>query len=744
MSWLQEQTTELLSRIKEAKSLDVYPYFRQFQKVGPRVWIDGKQFINFTSNDYLGLSQDPRLIEAAKKGAERYGTGLGSSRIQATTDRHVELEKRLAEWYGFPACAVFTTGYQSLVGLISTFAEAKSTWILDNLSHASILDGTFLAQGTYGEELEVRFFRHNSPKGLRRTLKTSEFEKRLVVIEGVYSLDGDLAPLDEFVAAAKEFHAPIIVDDAHGMGTLGATGKGIIEHFGLTHHDVDFLVGTFSKSFGGVGGFVLGDEGLIEYMKNTARSFVFSASLPIPIVEAMLTSLDIMTHDFTLLNKLKENETMMRDGLKTLGFDLGMSNTHIMPIILRDESKTMEFGAWLQELGVIMIPILYPAVRHGEERLRCNITAAHTKQDIGMTLEILEFVGKKLGVIPHSSHGHFRKRERALWATQEVAKRVKDIRPRHIQKIGSFLTKEVNRRWEVIRNGTEPHLDAEDTMKLRRHFHRKNIILTGGSSGIGRSLAFKLAELGANLFLVARRQEPLDQMLKDLERYRQHDDQIWEVFSADISKREEIEKTLDDIAKRHEPDILINNAGIAYANYFEETDPDIFEKMMNVNYLGTVWATRAILPYFKKRHRGHIVNMSSIAGLIGIFGYSAYTPSKFALMGFSDVLRNELKASNIKISVVLPPDTDTPQLEEENKTKPPETAMLSGTSGLMQPDDVALMIIRGIAAERFHIVPGLNNKLPYLSAHWIPKIMRWFLDREVLSFQRKKENSQES
>ncbi len=737
MSWLQEQTTELLGRIEEAKSLEVYPYFREFQKVGPRVWIDGKQFINFTSNDYLGLSQDKRLIEAAKRGAEEYGTGLGSSRIQATTDRHVELERRLAEWYGFPACTVFTTGYQSLVGLISTFAAAKSTWILDNLSHASILDGAFLAQGTHGEDLEIRFFRHNSPKGLRRTLRSSEFEKKLVVIEGVYSLDGDMAPLDEFVAAAKEYNAPIIVDDAHGMGTLGATGKGIIEHFGLQPSDVDFLVGTFSKSFGGVGGFVLGEEPLIEYMRNTARSFVFSASLPIPIVEAMLTSLDIMSHDFSLLKRLHENAQMMREGLQTLGFDLGKSNTHIMPIILHDEAKTMEFAAWLRELGVIMIPILYPAVNHGEERLRCNITAAHTKQDIGVTLEILEFVGKKLGVIPHSRHTNFSTKERVLWATQEVAKRSKDLRPRHIAKWTGYLTKEVNRYLELFRSGKEPQLDAEDLMKLRRHFYRKNIIITGGSSGIGRSLALKLADLGANLFLIARRQELLDKVREELEHHRQHEEQVWEVFSADIGNREEIEKTIEDIAQRHSIDILINNAGIAYANYFEETSPELFEEMMRVNYLGTVWTTRALLPHFKKQRRGHIVNVSSIAGLVGIFGYSAYTPSKAAIIGFSDVLRNELKASNIKVSVVMPPDTDTPQLAEENKTKPEETKLLSDTAGLMQPDEVAMMILKGIAAERFHIVPGLNNKIPYISAHLFPNVMRWFLDREVLSFHKK-------
>ena len=740
MSWLHEQTTEFLTRIREAKSLDVYPYFRQFQDVGPRVTIDGRQYINFTSNDYLGLSQDPRLIRAAKRGASEYGTGLGSSRVQATTDRHVLLEKKLAEWFGYPACAVFTTGYQSLVGLISTFAEAESTMILDQLSHASILDGTFMAKGRYGQKLETRFFKHNSVRGVKRILKNSTYDKRLLMIEGVYSLDGDIAPLDEFVKLAKEHNTPVMVDDAHGMGTLGATGRGILEHFNLQPSDVDFLVGTFSKSFGGVGGFVLGNEELIEYMKNSARSFVFSASLPVPIVEAMITSLDIIANDLSYLRRLKENEQMMRDGLRTLGFDLGTSNTHIMPLVLRDESKTVEFGAWLRALGVIMIPILYPAVGRGEERLRCNITAAHTKQDIGVTLEIVEYVGKKLGFIPRAAKSPHSTRERALWAGREVVRRAGELRPRHLQQASRFVTQKAERLVKQVVEGEQPEWTPEEEMNVRRHFHRKNVIITGGSSGIGRALALQLAELGANLFLIARRQEPLEEVRKELDIVRQHEDQVCEVFSADISDREAIETTINEICERHHPDFLFNNAGIAYANYLDETKPEVFEDMMRVNYLGTVWATRATLPFFKKRQRGHVVNVSSIAGLIGIFGYAAYAPSKFAVMGFSDVLRNEVTAQNIRVSVVLPPDTDTPQLAAENRLKPPETKALAGTSGLLDPKDVARSILNGVAAERYHIVPGLNNKFPYWAAHWVPGLMRWFLDKEIVSFQRKKDN----
>lgn len=743
MSWLYQQTEEFMGRINEAKSLDVYPFFRPFQCIGPRVRIDGNQYINFTSNDYLGLSQDKRIIKSAKEAADKYGMGLGSSRIQATADRHLELEKRLAEWYGYPACAVFTTGYQSLVGVMSTFANEETTLVLDNLSHASILDGMMIAKGVHGEQLETRFFRHNSLRGARRILKSSEFENKIMVVEGVYSLDGDIAPLDEFYALAQEHNTPIIVDDAHGMGTLGKYGRGVQEYFNLPNFD--FLVGTFSKSFGGVGGFVLGEAQLIEYMKNSARSFVFSASLPVPQVEAMITSLDIMTSDFSYLERLDRNTKMMREGLLTLGFDLGTSDTHITPIVLKDETLTIEFGAWLYNLGVIMIPILYPAVNKGEERLRCNITAAHTPQDIGMTLEILEFVGKKLGVIPRtarSPHGWTRK---ITWAGEELVRRAVDIRPKHAWKAGKFLAKKASEQMEGLTQEAPVQLTAEEEkMNLRRHFFKKNIVITGGSSGIGLSLARQLAELGANLFLVARREEPLQEAVAALKELAEHDEQTFLYATADVGERESIEGVLETWLQEHDLDILINNAGIAYCNYMEETDPAMYEEMMRVNYMGTVWASRAVMPHFKKKRRGHIVNVSSLAGVLGIFGYAAYAPSKFAVMGYSDVIRQELHPHNVKVSILLPPDTDTPQYAAENATKPEETKVVAGKVKLMDPDAVALQCLRGVASESYHIVVGADSKVPYYGVRWIPGITRWVIDRDLMGFLRKKEKRQSS
>lgn len=740
MSWLKEHASQFLGRIQEAKSLGVYPYFRQFQSIGPRVQIDGKHYINFTSNDYLGLSQDPRLIEAAKRAAGQYGMGLGSSRVQATSDRHVELERRLAQWFGYPACMVFTTGYQSLVGVLSTFAAPKTTIIMDQLSHASIIDGVRMAQGTLGEELEVRSFRHNSIRGLERVLKSSTHDNKLIVIEGVYSLDGDMAPLDEMVTLAREHNAAIVLDDAHGIGTLGMQGRGVCEHFHVPR--VDFLVGTFSKSFGGVGGFVLAEKELIDFLKNTARSFTFSASLPVPQVEAMIAATDILENDLSYMQRLHRNQHLMREGLLSLGFDLGTSNTHIMPLVLHDEKKTLEFGAWLYGMGVIMIPILYPAVPPGEERLRCNITAAHTEQDIGITLEIVEYIGKKLGVLPHSSRNPNSRWQRASWIGQEAVKRIADIKPKDLQTWGQTLIQKVSSGWEEWTSGRPAMLTGDEQMSLRQQFWKKHVVITGGSSGIGKSLANTLAGYGANLHLVARGQDKLEQVVLELEQHRQYKEQIWQGIAADISDREAITKAMQDLSQQHDIDILINNAGVAYANYIEDTPSEMFEQMMNINYLGTVWTTLALVPHFKKRRQGHIVNVSSLAGVLGFFGYAAYAPSKFAVMGFSDVIRNELLPHHIQVTVVLPPDTDTPQLAKENETKPEETKVISGKAKTLHPDDVALATLKGVAAGKYHVIPGgMDSYIPYWGVRYIPGITRWAIDRDLMSFLKKKEPS---
>lgn len=414
MSWLHDKTSELLTRIDEAKRNKAFPFFRPLENVGARVKVEGGSYINFTSNDYLGLSRDKRLIKAAVAGMHDYGTGLGSARPQATSVRHRELEERLAKWMGFEACANFTTGYQALVGTLSTFLDDDTTVILDRLNHASIMDGVLLAKGQH-PDLEVRFFPHNRMKGLRKALETAEHAKKMVVVEGLYSVDGDLGKLDEIVELCREFDAVLVVDDAHGLGTLGATGRGVGELYGVLEH-IDLLIGTFSKSFGGVGGFVLGDRVLIDYMKLTARAFMFSASLPVAQVDAALAALDIIESDFSYMRRLAENQEFFRSGLLELGFDLGESTTHITPIFINDEIKTLTFGAYLfHGAEVIMMPFVAPGVPRGHERLRCNVSAAHTKAEMGYTLEALAQIGQMLEVIPAGRKTRASEVQRGLW-----------------------------------------------------------------------------------------------------------------------------------------------------------------------------------------------------------------------------------------------------------------------------------------------------------------------------------------
>lgn len=401
MSWLHEQTVAMNTRIAEAKEKKAFPFFRPFENIGTRVKVGGGSYVNFTSNDYLGLSQSPKLIEAACAGTRKYGTGLGSARPQATTIRHLELERRLARWTGYQSCAVFTTGYQALVGVLQTFLDDETTVVLDKLSHASIIDGILMAQGK-SPDLEVRWFKHNDVKQLDTILGQAANPKKMVVIEGLYSVDGDIAPLAEMVEIARKHGAVVVLDDAHGLGALGKTGRGVCEITGVGC--VDIVIGTFSKSFGTVGGFVCADTEIVDYLKMTARSFLFSATLPSAQVEAALAALDVIEVRHDLFRKLEDNARFFRAGLTALGFDLGESTTHISPIFVRDEMKTLMFGAYLFHAAeVVMMPFVSPGVAKGQERLRCNVTAVHTKDEMGYTLEALAVIGKMLDILPKSA-----------------------------------------------------------------------------------------------------------------------------------------------------------------------------------------------------------------------------------------------------------------------------------------------------------------------------------------------------
>jgi 8-amino-7-oxononanoate synthase len=399
LSWIDDKARIELARIREARENQVYPYYREYEAGGLHTSIAGKKIINFSSNDYLGLTNHPKVKEAAKAAVDKYGCGLSSSRPQATTVEHVALERRMAKWFGFEQCLLFTTGYQAMLGTIVSLADKDTTVILDSLSHACILDGAFLAAGVPGRSPEIRFFNHNSVKSLERILKTRERKNAIVLVEGIYSLDGDTAHLDKFVEVCKAHDAILIVDDAHGTGTVGKRGTGILEAMNL-EGKVPIVVSTLSKTFGGIGGLLLASDTVVDLVKHTARSFLFSATLPVPVVAAASTILDMMESDGpALVKELHDKSNYFRGKLVEAGFDLGASNTHIMPVMCKDDRKALFMHIALLECGVMMVPITYPAVKQNEARLRVNVTRGHTQEDLDTALDLLKTYGDAFFVL---------------------------------------------------------------------------------------------------------------------------------------------------------------------------------------------------------------------------------------------------------------------------------------------------------------------------------------------------------
>jgi 8-amino-7-oxononanoate synthase len=398
-NWIDEKAHAELARVREARATDMYPFFREFETGGLHTTVAGRPIVNFSSNDYLGLTNHPKVKAAAVKAFDRYACGLSSSRLQATTREHVELERGLARFFGYEQCLTFTTGYQSMLGLIAAVADKDTTLVLDAFSHACILDGSFLAAGTPGRGPEIRFFNHNSGKSLERILKTRERKNALVLVEGVYSLDGDVSNLPAFIEICERHDAVLAVDDAHGSGTMGEHGRGLAEAQGV-EGKVPILMTAFSKVFGGIGGALLGRADVIGMVKHSARSFMFSASLPIPVVAAVSAILETLESEGpSLLRELHEKRDYFRAKLVGAGFDLGASSTHIMPVMCRDDRKTIFMHTALFECGVLMVPVIYPAVKEGEQRLRVNVTRGHTQEDMDLALELLKTYGEAFFVL---------------------------------------------------------------------------------------------------------------------------------------------------------------------------------------------------------------------------------------------------------------------------------------------------------------------------------------------------------
>ncbi|MBU1948167.1 MAG: aminotransferase class I/II-fold pyridoxal phosphate-dependent enzyme, partial [Candidatus Eisenbacteria bacterium] len=378
------------TRADIAKKEGWYPYFVPLQASdGTEVTIKGKKLIMLGSNNYLGLTHDPRIIEQAEAVARVYGTGCTGSRfLNGNLDLHEKLERELADFVGMEAALVFSTGFQTNQGILTTIVGRDDTAILDKLDHASIVDGVRLSEG------ESIRFRHNDVADMESALRKAEARDggKMVVVDGVFSMEGDLANLPELIPVAKRYGAAFMVDEAHSVGMLGPTGAGAAEHFGMTDQ-VDIIMATFSKSFGSLGGFAAGKAGVISYIKHHARSLIFSASMPPYAVATVRAALEIIKNEPERREKMWRNAKRLIDGLKSLGFDIGPTETPIIPIIIGDTMKTILFWKALFEAGVYTNPVIAPAVPEKTARLRTSVMATHTDEQMDRVLEICGKVG---------------------------------------------------------------------------------------------------------------------------------------------------------------------------------------------------------------------------------------------------------------------------------------------------------------------------------------------------------------
>jgi len=345
------------------------------------------------SNNYLGLTNHPRVKEAAIKAIEKYGTGCAGSRfLNGNLDIHEELEKKLARFLRKEAALVFATGYQTNLGVISALVGRNDVAIIDMYDHASIMDGCRLSFG------EVKKYRHNDMDALERALEGTKGKDKLIIVDGVFSMEGDIADLPAIVKIAKAYGARILLDDAHAVGVLGDGGRGTAEHFGL-ENEVDLIMGTHSKSLAAIGGFIAGPSDVISWIKHLARSMMFSASLPPSLVASASTALDIIEEQPELRARLWRNTHKMLKGYKTLGYDTGTSETPIIPVVIKDTMKTYEMCRLLFENGVFVNAVVSPAVPQGRELLRTSYMATHTEEQLDKVLAAFEKVGRQVGVI---------------------------------------------------------------------------------------------------------------------------------------------------------------------------------------------------------------------------------------------------------------------------------------------------------------------------------------------------------
>ena len=389
LQWIQDE----LQNLKEA---GLYNRIRTLSSPqGSWLVVDGQRVLNFCSNNYLGLANHPRLVEAARKAVDAYGVGPAAVRsIAGTMDLHVQLDQRLAAFKGVEAAITFQSGFNANLGCIPALVGKGDAIFSDELNHASIIDGSRLSGA------QIVRYAHCDPADLERSLgeNRGNFNRVIVITDGVFSMDGDVAPLDKIYEVANRYDALLMVDDAHGEGVLGHGGRGIVDHYGL-HGKVDVEVGTLSKAFGVVGGVVAGNPLVVEWLRQRGRPFLFSSAMTVPDVAACLEAVDILEESTELVDRLWENARYFKEEMKNLGFDTGKSTTPITPVMLGEAPLAQQFSRELFEDGVFAMAIGFPTVPRGKARIRVMISAAHQREDLDRGLEAFAGTGRKLGVL---------------------------------------------------------------------------------------------------------------------------------------------------------------------------------------------------------------------------------------------------------------------------------------------------------------------------------------------------------
>jgi 8-amino-7-oxononanoate synthase len=382
------------TKAKEIQASGLYPYFKPISESEDTVVvIEGQKKVMMGSNNYLGLTHHPRVLEAAKSALERYGSGCTGSRfLNGTLDLHEQLESRLAEFFGKEAALVFSTGYQANLGLISCLVGRGDVVLLDKLDHASIVDGAKMSWG------DTQRFNHTDLAQLERLLQRNGDKGVMIIVDGVYSMEGDIADVPALLKLSQRYGAALAIDDAHSVGVLGPRGDGTAAHFGLAD-DVDLVVGTFSKSLASIGGFVAGSESVVHYLKHNSRPLIFTAALPPANTAGVLAALEIMIAEPQRRDHLWENTRRLQEGFRQLGFDIGPTQTPIVPVLIGPMDTTFLFWRKLFDAGVFTNPVVPPAVPPTECRLRTSLMATHTGDQIDFALETFARLGKELGVI---------------------------------------------------------------------------------------------------------------------------------------------------------------------------------------------------------------------------------------------------------------------------------------------------------------------------------------------------------